>query len=81
MLELYQTDYCPYCAKVRFVLQELGVHYVSHNALPGTEERARLLQLGGKGQVPFLVDHANPDKPVMMYESEDIVRYLRETYK
>ena len=81
MLELYQMDHCPYCVKVRGVLQELGLEYISHDALPGTEERDRLVRLGGKQQVPFLVDNVNPENHVMMYESDDIIRYLREKYQ
>ncbi len=81
MLELYQTDHCGYCVKVHVVLQELGLDYVAHDASYGTQERERLVQIGGKAQVPFLVDNRNPEKPVMMYESDDIIRYLREKYQ
>ncbi len=36
---------------------------------------AELLEKGGKQQVPFLVD---TDKGVSMYESSDIIDYIRE---
>ena len=36
MLELYQSEGCPHCAKVREALSALGVSYVIHNPrLPG----------------------------------------------
>ncbi|MFB6270942.1 MAG: glutaredoxin domain-containing protein, partial [Halobacterium sp.] len=31
MLELYQSEGCPHCKKVREKLSELGVSYVIHN--------------------------------------------------
>lgn len=77
MLELYQTNSCHYCAKVRTVLQDLNIVYVSHDASPGTPERERLIELGGKGQVPFLVDTTDREHPVMMYESDDIIQHLQ----
>jgi len=36
---------------------------------------AELVEKGGKTQVPFLVD---TERGVMMYESSDIIDYLRE---
>ena len=33
-----------------------------------------LIQLGGKRQVPFLVDN---DRNIQMYESADIIEYLK----
>tara|TARA_B100001989_G_C24499205_1_gene443880 strand:+ start:425 stop:685 length:261 start_codon:yes stop_codon:yes gene_type:complete len=38
---------------------------------------AELLEKGGEKQVPFLVD---AEKNVSMYESSDIIEYLRENY-
>jgi glutaredoxin 2 len=43
----------------------------------GAPSRKVLLKLGGKEQVPFMVD---TDKGVMMYESEDIIEYLKKNY-
>lgn len=39
------------------------------------EMREKLLELGGKTQVPFLVDTVSG---VMMYESADIITYLEK---
>lgn len=84
MLELYQSEGCPYSAAVRERLSELGVSYVIHNPrLPGTEggdvtndvthER---LTAGGEDAIPYLVD---TEEGVAMYESEDILEYLETT--
>lgn len=80
MLELYQTEFCRYCEHVRQVIDELQLNVVSHMSDFGSPRRDTLLQLGGKAQVPFLVDTADPEHPVMMYESADIIAYLRKTY-
>lgn len=79
-LELYQMDHCPYCQKVRTALEDMSINYKKIDALPGTPERDKLVELGGKGQVPFLVDKTNPEEPVMMYESDDIITYVKEQY-
>ena len=39
--------------------------------------RAELIEKGGKAQVPYLVDD---EKGTAMYESGDIIEYLREQY-
>jgi glutathione S-transferase len=83
MLELYQAEDCPYCQKVREKLMELGVSYVNHN--PRTAENDvrnqqvldEMVSLGGKDQVPFLVDHQHGTQ---LYESDDIVEHLEEHY-
>ncbi len=38
---------------------------------------AELMEKGGKSQVPYLVDE---DKNVSMFESDDIIEYMREHY-
>ena len=38
---------------------------------------AELMEKGGKMQVPFIVDS---EKDVSMYETSDIIEYIRENY-
>lgn len=83
MLELYQAEGCPHSEKVREKLTDLGVSYVIHNPRThGGEVRNKVSQramreLGGKDQIPFLVD---TDREKSIYESDDIVDYLEEQY-
>jgi len=85
MLELYQSEGCPHCAKVREKLSELGVSYVRHNPrLPGdvggdvtNKTTYDELVAGGEDQIPYLVD---TQQNVTMYESDKIVEYLDEYY-
>lgn len=78
MLELYQKEGCPYCQKVRAKMTELDLDYICRNVRDeNSKKEALITKLGGKVQVPFLVD---TDKDVSMYESEDIIKYLEENY-
>jgi len=85
VLELYQSEGCPHCAKVCEKLSELGVSYVIHNPrLPGgmggdvtNETTYDELTAGGEDQIPYLVDTAREET---LYESDDIVDYLDEHY-
>lgn len=76
-LELYDFEGCPYCRKVREVLTELDLEYVCRPCGKGSNNRQFVEAEGGKQQFPFLVD---PNRDVTMYESEDIIDYLAETY-
>jgi glutaredoxin len=58
---------------VRQTLDDLGLDYICRTAPKGSKQREIMVKLGGKEQVPFLVDQA---KGVMMYESEEIIKYL-----
>jgi len=77
LLELYDFEGCPYCRKVREVLCELDLDYLVHTVAHGSARRAELRKLGGKVQVPFLVDR---NTGTQMYESDDINAYLNATY-
>ncbi len=80
MLELYQKESCPYCAKVRKKMEELDLDYICRSSVKGSPKRDILQKLGGQQMVPFLVDTKDPANPVMMYESADIIAYLEKTY-
>ncbi len=78
LLELYEFEACPFCRRVREALSEFDLDAL---VLPcprsGTRFRPKARELGGKERFPYLVD---PNTGRAMYESEDIVKYLRETY-
>ena len=62
---------------MREELNRLGLDALVHNVGKRGRRRAELVALGGKMQVPYLVD---PNTGTAMYESDDIVAYLRKTY-
>ena len=90
MIKLYVKTGCPYCAKVKDKLFELGIDYEEHN-ISDPSIAAELIEMGGKRQVPFMDDedpcttagHHTPcflDADVEMYESDDIVKYIEKNY-
>ncbi|WP_049984393.1 glutathione S-transferase N-terminal domain-containing protein [Halorubrum sp. BV1] len=77
-LTLYELDGCPYCAKVKTKLADLGVEYDSVTVPRSHGERTEVEEISGQTGVPVLVDEANGIEG--MAESDDIVEYLDETY-
>ncbi|MCQ2739603.1 MAG: glutathione S-transferase N-terminal domain-containing protein [bacterium] len=73
MLELFISETCPYCQKVMKFMDERKVKYKKFDIANEASEYA-LIKLGGKRQVPFLVDK---DRNVQMYESADIIEYVK----
>ena len=68
---IYVKPGCPYCAKVDRFLGESGIEIEHRSVFEGTNADD-LLALGGKTQSPCLVVDGQP-----MYESDDIIEYLR----
>lgn len=80
-LELYRMEGCPYCAKVRKKMSNLGLTFIAHNPRGNDERMDELMDLGGKDQVPFLVVRDEDGEVVeSMYESDDINEYLEENF-
>ena len=77
-LELYELEGCPFCAKVKDKLDELGLEYDSHMVPSSHDERTEVEAVSGQTGVPVLVDHEHDVEG--MAESDDIVAYLEETY-
>jgi glutathione S-transferase len=78
LLELYEFEACPYCRKVREALSELDLDAMVYPCPRGGRFREVVKQKGGKKQFPYLVD---PNTGKEMYESDDIIRYLSDTYR
>ncbi|HEX7651433.1 MAG TPA: glutathione S-transferase N-terminal domain-containing protein [Candidatus Paceibacterota bacterium] len=76
MLRLYVKTGCPHSLKVLMTGELLGLSFEQRNvADPGVTEE--LIAAGGKKQEPYLVD---TDTGIAMYEADDIVAYLTDTY-
>lgn len=76
MLTLYIKTGCPFCHKVLDAGEELSINFEEKN-IADDATATELIARGGKRQVPYLVD---TDRAVEMYESDDIVAYLKEHY-
>lgn len=76
MINLYYLTTCPYCKRVIDFLNEKNLEY---KLLDINEEENfnKLLKIGKKRQVPFIVD---TNTGIVMYESADIIKYLTKEY-
>lgn len=72
-LELFVFMNCPYCMRVFRYMDEAGIEIPLLDVNNDDEARARLLEVGGKVQVPCLFIDGEP-----MYESLDIIEWLKE---
>lgn len=76
-LELYQFESCPFCVKVRRFMKAEGI---SITLVDATRDPARseLLKGGGKLQAPCLKISRAGGPAEWLYESDDIIAYLRK---
>ena len=77
-LALYHFDGCPYCAKTRSVIDTLGLNIELRNIRTNPQNRIDLQNGGKKTQVPCLrIEDSNGDVK-WLYESGDIIKFLRQ---
>jgi len=74
---LYKYDSCPFCMRVRRFLAEAGLDLPLKDTLRDPEARRELAAGGGSTQVPCLRIEADGEVR-WLYESLDIIAYLRE---
>lgn len=73
MIELFMKPSCGYCMKVIAFLEEHKIPYERVD-IEDPKNEELLILLGGKRQVPFIYDKSSG---VQMYESNDIIEYLK----
>lgn len=77
MIKLYLSASCPFCQKVLRAAQQMGLEegkdFTTVNAASGTPGAEVVVKVGGDYMVPFLVDG-----DYSMYESDDIIDYLKK---
>ncbi|CAL5207403.1 unnamed protein product [Lathyrus oleraceus] len=76
-LKLWAYEGSPFCKVVREVLVELELPHLLINSARGSPKRNILYQKKGHFQVPFLED---PNTGIEMFESAEIIEYIRATY-
>jgi len=73
---LYQTDWCPYCTRVRDAFDRLNLRYRVVNVPDEHAKRAELRRLFGATGVPSITDGE-----VKIADDDDaIIEYARERY-
>jgi glutaredoxin len=77
---LYQYKTCPFCIKVRQEMRRLALDVQQLDAQqPGTN-RDELVRGGGKAKVPCLKITDSAGKTQWLYESGEIIKYLRSRF-
>ncbi len=78
-LSLYQFQACPFCARVRRVIEELNAPVEYRDIFENPTYRDELITARGRPTVPVLRCDAG-DSSRWMPESADIIAYLRERF-
>ena len=78
-LALYQYPSCPYCVRVRRVIEELGIDVEMRDIIQSPQHRRDLVEARGRQTVPVL-RITGPEGDRWMPESRAIMQYLIERY-
>ena len=81
-MALYHYDGCYFSAKVKKAITVLKLKIELRDILANTRHGEILLKHGGKTTVPCLHLEETSERPdTWRYESDDIIRYLRERFE
>ncbi len=73
-LELFYMPACPYCKKVTRFIEDNDIEGIElKNTSKNQSAKEKLLEVGGKDQVPCLFIGGEP-----LYESDDIIAWLKK---
>jgi len=61
------------------VIDDIGIA-IEYYDITDETNREVLMKIGGKQQVPFLIDDKGDRGKMTMYESDDIIEYLKHNY-
>lgn len=75
--QLFHFNTCPFCIKTRLALWSMGLKVPLKNIRLKPSNRAELVAGGGKKQVPCLRIKAADGSVRWLYESADIISYLK----
>jgi len=75
---LYQFKTCPFCIKVRREIKRQSLNIELRDAQHDQEHRQQLLNGGGKIKVPCLKVKQDDGNHIWLYESSEVIRYLKD---
>ena len=75
--ELYQTNSCFFCTKVKVALRDLNIDVAMVDVRLQPQKRQEMIEQGGQSQVPCLKISAG-EQTQWLYESDDIIEYLTQ---
>lgn len=79
-LFLYQTQNCPYCIAVRKELKALRLNIEQRDIRINKDWENELTRHGGKKQVPCLKIIHEDKREEWLYESQEIINYLKNRF-
>lgn len=80
-LALYEFERCPFCLRVLSEIKRLNLDITLRNTQKDPGARQELQKGGGRTMVPCLrIDHAS-GQTEWLYESSDIVAWLRKRFE
>ena len=77
-MALYQFKTCPFCMKVRREIKRQSLNIELRDAQHNQEHRSQLLNGGGQVKVPCLQIANDDGKVTWLYESNEIIDYLKK---
>ena len=77
-LALYQFNACPFCVKVRREMRRHALNIELRDARKDDAHKQALVNGGGKYKVPCLRISNDSGDPTWLYESDDIIAFLRK---
>ncbi len=79
-LALYEFEACPFCVKTRRAIRRLGLNIERRDARNDPGWQQELVDQGGRYQVPCLRIPEADGEVRWLYESNDIIAYLRARF-
>lgn len=79
-LSLYQTEWCPFCVRVRGALARLGLEIEIRDISENRDHLRELFAATGGQRVPCLRIEDEAGDPRWLHESADIIAYLQERF-
>ena len=77
-MALYQFKTCPFCMKVRREIKRQSLNIELRDAQYDQQHRQQLLNDGGQIKVPCLRVKNNDGHHTWLYESKDVIHYLKQ---
>ena len=77
-MSMYQFKTCPFCVKVRRELKRQALNVELRDAKNDAGHKAALVNEGGRHKVPCLRIEKADDSVQWLYESTDIIAYLKK---
>ena len=80
-LTIYQFEACPFCVKVRRFVRKNSLKINLKDAKNNKVFKSQLINGGGKHKVPCLKIERLNSKTKWLYESTEIIKFLKKEFK